>query len=424
MQGLLAFDQSPPFAAPLRFFLAAPLFGVLAGLLLIVDGGAALQSRWMPATLALTHLATLGLMLHVMLGALIQVLPVIAGVNLPRPALLSRLLQPLLSLGTLALVGGFYLSLPFWLHAGAGLLVLAISIFLIAAGPPLWRAASTSPTIAGLKLSFVGLAGVAGLGFWLLLTMLHGGRVSLSALADLHAGWGLAAWSGILLAALSGVVVPMFQLTPGYPAAPSWRWPKAVLLACLAWLPFVLLDAALPIRLVQAMLAGLGLAFALFTLRLQRQRRRARADATLRYWQCGLGCGALAMGQLLAAAAVPTLADWPGWTPLFGILLIGGGFVSLIVGMLYKIVPFLAWMHLQQLARGPAPNMNKLLPEIAARRQFQAHAAALALLALAVLFPVLAVPAGLALCLAQGGLFYNLWRAVRRYTAHRDGKTP
>ena len=35
MQALLSYDQSPPIAAPFRFFLTAPLFGVLAGLLLI-----------------------------------------------------------------------------------------------------------------------------------------------------------------------------------------------------------------------------------------------------------------------------------------------------------------------------------------------------------------------------------------------------
>ena len=34
MKALLSFDKAPPFAAPLRFFLTAPLFGVLAGVLL------------------------------------------------------------------------------------------------------------------------------------------------------------------------------------------------------------------------------------------------------------------------------------------------------------------------------------------------------------------------------------------------------
>ena len=35
---MLAFQNAPPFAAPLRFFLTAPLFSLAAGLLLVVTG--------------------------------------------------------------------------------------------------------------------------------------------------------------------------------------------------------------------------------------------------------------------------------------------------------------------------------------------------------------------------------------------------
>ena len=33
MQALLSYDQSPPIAAPFRFFLTAPVFAILAGVL-------------------------------------------------------------------------------------------------------------------------------------------------------------------------------------------------------------------------------------------------------------------------------------------------------------------------------------------------------------------------------------------------------
>ena len=50
----------------------------------------------------------------------------------------------------------------------------------------------------------------------------------------------------------------------------------------------------------------------------------------------------------LLATLFPELAEWPGWAMLFGVLLGLGGFVSLIIGMLYRIVPFLVWLHLQE----------------------------------------------------------------------------
>ena len=63
MQALLAFEQGPPVAVPARFFLTAPLYLVLAGVLLAFEGQAVFASRWTPAALALTHLLTLGFML-------------------------------------------------------------------------------------------------------------------------------------------------------------------------------------------------------------------------------------------------------------------------------------------------------------------------------------------------------------------------
>jgi hypothetical protein len=154
-------------------------------------------------------------------------------------------------------------------------------------------------------------------------------------------------------------------------------------------------------------------------LRLQSRRRRARADATYRYWQLGLLSAVFGLFLPLTAAAWPVLAELPGFSLFVGILLLAGGFMSFIVGMLYKIVPFLAWLHLQNTCGGQAPNMNRLLPEAAMQRQMNAHAVAVALLLAAVVWPEWLVrPAGAALALAGGWLFYNLWGTVGRYRRH------
>lgn len=94
------------------------------------------------------------------------------------------------------------------------------------------------------------------------------------------------------------------------------------------------------VRLAQAALALAGLAFAGLTLRLQGQRG-GRAPM-----QRVVGCVPVwsrifALCMLLTAALAPKLAELPGWSLFFGILLIAGGFLPFIIGMLYKIVPFL-----------------------------------------------------------------------------------
>jgi hypothetical protein len=90
--------------------------------------------------------------------------------------------------------------------------------------------------------------------------------------------------------------------------------------------------------------------------------------------------------------------------------------------MLYKIVPFLAWFHLQaqlDARAGTIPNMKEMIAEPATRRQLRAHLAALALLVLAVFWPRAAAPwAGLALSLSALFLSINLLAAARRFARH------
>ncbi len=419
MQALLSFDKAPPFAAPLRFFLTAPLFALLAGALLLVEGEGMFASRWTPGLLAATHLVTVGFMLQVMLGALIQILPVVAGANLRHPLVVARWLHGGLSGGALLLAAGFLFGQSTLLAAAALVLGASIAMFLVVTWRALSGVPSTSPTIRGLKFALFGLAGAVGLGIVLALALARGWAVPWLALTDLHAAWALGGWAGILLAAMAYVVVPMFQLTPGYPARPSWWLPRVMLGLVLGWTLAVLLEWPLAIRLLQGLTALTGIAFAALTLRLQGQRRRARADATYRYWQLGLLSAVFGLFLLLTATVWPALAELPGFSLVVGILLLVGGFMSFIVGMLYKIVPFLALLHLQNMCGGQAPNMNRLLPEAAMQRQMRAHAAAVALLLVAVIWPEWLVrPAGAALALAGGWLFFNLWGTVGRYRRH------
>ena len=421
MQAMLAFENAPPFAAPLRFFLTAPLFAVLAGILVAIEGPDIFASRWTPGALAVTHLITIGFMLQVMLGALIQILPVVAGANLKNPVAVARLVNVGLSLGALLLAAGFMTGMPNLLGSAAIILTLTVLLFLVAAVVALIGVPSTSPTIRGIKFALLGLAGVAGLGALLALSLAYGWSVPLMALADLHAGWGLGGWAGVLLAAMAYVVVPMFQLTPGYPARSSWWFPIFMLAMLLLWSAALLADWPWLARFGQLGAALAGIAFAGLTLRLQGKRRRARPDVTYGYWQLGLVASIFALFLLSTVAVWPAAADIDGWTLTFGVLLVAGGFLPFITGMLYKIIPFLSWMHLQNggQAKVPAPAMNKILSESEMKPQMRAYMVALVLLLAAIFFPSwLARPAGLVFALANGWLWWNLASAIRRYRYH------
>ncbi|MEO8170155.1 MAG: hypothetical protein ABI575_04750, partial [Oxalobacteraceae bacterium] len=105
---------------------------------------------------------------------------------------------------------------------------------------------------------------------------------------------------------------------------------------------------------------------------------------------------------------------------LLGVLVIAGAALSFISGMLYKIMPFLTWFHLQALPASGArmPHMKAILPEKAQRRQLRLHLASLGLLIAAALWPALfAYPAALSLGAAMVYLMANLVSITRVYRA-------
>ena len=89
--------------------------------------------------------------------------------------------------------------------------------------------------------------------------------------------------------------------------------------------------------------------------------------------------------------------------------------------MLYKIVPFVIWLHLQNLGnmKSVPPNMKQMIPERMMRGQFVVHVVAFGLLLAAVVWPVLAHPAGLAVAASMLWLEWNLVRAVKLYQSFR-----
>ncbi len=417
MHPSLSFEQAPPLSVPFRFFLTAPVFGIAAGLLLLFQGGEMLGSRWMPAALAGTHLIVAGFMLQAMCGALLQFVPVAAGGNIWRPRLVAGLVHPLLVAAALLLPAAFLTGRSTYFLAAAHSFAVALGIYLPVVGIALWRTTARGATIVGLRIALAGLLVTVILGITLATGLAWGVELPYLTLTDVHAAWGLGGWSLILLAAVSYFVVPMFQLTPVYP---TWfaRGMPFVLLAILAiWTTQF---AVLPENARTALLLlGLGVTgtFAAETLHLQSRRRRKVGDTTLLFFRTamlallGVLVSAILFAMLPALWADPRSAVW------LGMLALAGVFVSAINGMLYKIMPFLIWLHLQRMGglNTLPPTMNLVIPELAMRRQYRAHLGALALLLVAVWLPELARVAGLAFALNCAWLGINLAGSLRVY---------
>ncbi|MBI2223477.1 MAG: hypothetical protein HYU44_00685, partial [Betaproteobacteria bacterium] len=173
-------------------------------------------------------------------------------------------------------------------------------------------------------------------------------------------------------------------------------------------------------ELLYALLAAGLAAFGVVTLRLHRASRR-RADVSVWLWRGGMA-SLVAVALLVAGAlSVPGLAQLPWFDLLIGILMLAGFGMSVINGMMYKIVPFLVWLHLQQAnpERHPLPHMGQIIPRRAMRWQAAAHGVAVALLIAALAWPIAVYGAGLAWAVSQLMLALNLARAAWRYVKLR-----
>jgi hypothetical protein len=418
----LSFEQAPPISVPYRFFLTAPWFGAAAGLLLAWAGDEALASRWTAVSLALTHLLVVGFMLQAMLGALLQFIPVAAGGNVWRPRLLAGIAHPLLILAALLLVAAFLSGAAILFRLAGGLFLLVMGFYVAIVGRALFQTPALGNTILALRMAIVALALTVLLGTTLADAVSRGSGLPLVQWANVHAAWGLGGWALLLLAGVSYYVVPMFQLTPAYPERPARLLPVGLFLVLAVW-SLQLGGAVAPWQQL-TWLGGLLLAagFAVMTLRLQQRRRRKVADATFWFFRGAMLSLLLLVVSAFVMIAFPDLGSDPRSAVWLGVLALPGLFVSVINGMLYKIVPFMNWLHLQKLC-GVAvlpPNMRDMVPEAAMNGQLRLHFAALGLLLLAAVWPVAARVAGMAFAGSCLWLGWNLIGALRVYSDFKD----
>src|SRR5690606_24869113 len=128
--------------------------------------------------------------------------------------------------------------------------------------------------------------------------------------------------------------------------------------------------------------------------------------------------------SLPAALAVPLGPPLGGMPTLFGLTLIGGWLLTFLLGILQRIVPFLASMH-KPPGKAPPRTPSSLTDDRPLAVHFWCHLAALLLLALAVVFErawiaQLAALAGMVGAAAFGVFFVILLLRMRQPPAPRE----
>ncbi len=427
MHANLSLQQAPPFSVPARFLISAPLFGLIAALALLWHGPEMINHRWTPELLAVTHFLTLGFLAMSMLGAMMQLMPVLMGMVIPRPILFSNLVHVPLILGIISLGLAWLLQINQLFMVAMVLLGFCFTVFIAMMAQCLFRSKNTHVTRSMMLLALLALFFTVGLGLFLVMDYIWQIYPLARQLTNLHLSLGLLGWVLLLLMSVAYQVIPMFQITDEYPALHQ-RWMGWTVFICLIGLslsyiwPQIWLLEDLK-TLSSMLLAGCFLIFAGNTLRLLHKRRRQLPDVTMRFWQVAM----ISLILVTLSWLIPTLMNWDLPILLLGVLMIHGFAMTSINGMMYKIIPFIIWLHLSthnkklrdKGARDDqlkVPHMRKIISEAACLWQFRCHLISLILLAMATIWPLwFYYPAALMFAVAQLFLLFNLLKAAHFY---------
>lgn len=337
----LSLEQAPPLAVPFSFYIAASLMGI--GSAAVAGYLPELSDRWHPLMMILAHAFLLGFVGLVMIGSLFQMLPVVAGTAVARPVFHSRILLPLLLLGLAALLAGFVnFNWRGW-RASVIILAAALFYFLVIFFGRLRKVKLTTPAVLGMNLAGFSLLWVVALGA-AFIAMLSGFRifkVFRPSLTDVHLSWGVAGWIGLLIQGVLCQVIPMFFVTPPF-SKTLVRWQMAVLFAALTAKSALVLSALLdpiPLMILDWLVYACLFFGAAYSLRLSFRRKRKVSDLSL--WLIRFGLGAVLAGTVLLSLHQPPVSAFA-----FQVIVLFG-INSVVLGMLFKIVPFLVWFHLQ-----------------------------------------------------------------------------
>lgn len=330
-----------PLSVPLPFLLtgasAAALFALLAPFVLPL----ALQTPAFPQVLALVHLVTLGWLTMTIMGASLQLAPVIVVAPL-RATMFVRWQYSVFLCGVICLISGFWWWLTWLLIAGGTLVVLAVAQYVIILGVTFAYASTRPLTVRFLVASLVYLCLVVSLGLTLAWNFVTGFlSASLERLLLLHMTLGVIGWLSCTLIGVSYTLGRLFSLAHTH----DDRWGKRIwfvlnggimLLAAGEVLDWSLLVWGGGALLILA--AGL---FALDFWRMLRARQRKKLEVTQYHSLAATGYFGVVISVGVALLLVGQ--GTPAVFTALGLAALVGWLGQSIVGYLYKIVPFLVW---------------------------------------------------------------------------------
>ena len=406
----LSIDQAPPISAPLRFYLTAPLFAIIAGFLILFSDANILMSRYSIDSIIITHALTIGFLGFIMLGSLTQMLPVLAGAIIPKVSLVTKISHVLLVFGTIFMLLGLsfensLLDILAFLFLGIGFITILSSISL-----GILNVKNFNATVRAMATSLVFAFFTIIMGLFLLYTYIDNDFIEYrNIIANVHSVWGVFGFAGILIIGVTFQVLPMFYVAPKFKNFCKKRVVLLISTGLVIWLLTSIYSESYSI-IGKAWIALFFWAFSTTVWIKLVRRRRPITDVTVWYWKIAsifltLGAFLWIFDEYFKHEYIVMVA-----------ILLGGGFIlSIMIGMLYKIIPFLVWFHLNAMGYMTIPTMNEMINKNLAKIQFVLFILSLIGFIISFYIPIMLKISAVSFIISMSILQYNVIAPVLIY---------
>jgi len=329
-------DFAPPFKLIAPYFIIGILsFAVSVLLLYGVD--VTTLSQINTETIAWVHLFLLSFVMMIIFGAMAQLVPVVLEVG-HFAVDLYYVIYPLLFSGSLMMAYGFLHS-PALLPYGGIVVLISLLIFVFETFMTINKVKKFNTVMVSVVIANIFL--FLGLIFGITMALGFAGTISVDihALLKAHIYLVLFGYVGITIMGISMVLLPMFWLSHSF----SWTPIKRALFSITTGVISVVLSALFeiePLQYVGYILTFIALFFYIYQIYII-YATRVRLENDIYLHSLLFSYGSFFVAVILGIVYI--LTDHERLLLAAGYLTLMGFITFIIVGHLYKIVPFLVW---------------------------------------------------------------------------------
>ncbi len=337
---------APPFKIVTKYFVAAIIDFVILNFLLMLNYKEIAGFYFQPKVLAITHMLTLGWISMTIFGAMFQLVPVVLEVKLFSEKL-AEIQFWIFTIGVIGLVTGFW-NFDTGMHINGSAILINISVFIFAINMigtflnvKKWNITGWYLIAALIYLIITAIAG-----FLLTYNLWHP-YINISHLEylKLHSYVAVIGWVTLVVMGVSYKLIPMFTLSHGY-SVKSSKWAFGLVnIGLIGVNLFFHFKNNTAFIIISVLFIVAGIVFYLFQIYLiYKSRIRKKSDVGIKYSLFSFYVLAIVTVFGLVSSVV-NLNGIPNIHLIFGYLVLMGYLSMLIIGQMYKIVPFLAWYH-------------------------------------------------------------------------------